>query len=184
MPEPLEIQLNQLLAERGAPTLATAESCTGGSVASRIASVAGSSAYYLGSVVSYSNEVKHNVLGVSLASAGRAGAVSAECARDGDRCSQGNRQRYCRLDHRNCRSGGWDTAQAGRTGLHWYRNSDLAGSVRVPFRRRDARGSTNACLNCCSLASKRPLGCRPERLNNQVIQEVLHCLLRSITKPC
>lgn len=81
MPEPLEIQLNQLLAERGAPTLATAESCTGGSVASRIASVAGSSAYYLGSVVSYSNEVKHNVLGVSWPVLEERGAVSAECAR-------------------------------------------------------------------------------------------------------
>lgn len=81
MPEPLEIQLNQLLAERGAPTLATAESCTGGSVASKIASVAGSSAYYLGSVVSYSNEVKHNVLGVSWPVLEERGAVSAECAR-------------------------------------------------------------------------------------------------------
>lgn len=81
MSEPLEIQLNKLLAERGAPTLATAESCTGGSVASRITSVSGSSAYYLGSVVSYSNEVKHNVLDVSWSVLEERGAVSAECAR-------------------------------------------------------------------------------------------------------
>lgn len=81
MTEPLELQLNRLLAERGAPTLATAESCTGGSVAARIASISGSSAYYLGSVVSYSNEVKHNVLGVSWPVLEERGAVSAECAR-------------------------------------------------------------------------------------------------------
>jgi len=78
---PLEIQLNRLLAERGAPTLATAESCTGGSVAGRITSVAGSSAYFLGGVVSYSNAVKHQVLGVSQAVLDERGAVSAECAR-------------------------------------------------------------------------------------------------------
>jgi PncC family amidohydrolase len=50
-------------------------------VASRIASVPGSSAYYLGSVVSYSNEVKHNLLGVSWSVLEERGAVSAECAR-------------------------------------------------------------------------------------------------------
>lgn len=81
MPEPIEIQLNRLLTEHGGPTLATAESCTGGSVAARIASVAGSSVYYLGSVVSYSNEVKHNLLGVSWPVLEERGAVSAECAR-------------------------------------------------------------------------------------------------------
>jgi nicotinamide-nucleotide amidase len=79
--DPLELQLNRLLAERGVPTLATAESCTGGSVAARISSISGSSGYYLGSVVSYSNEVKHNVLGVSWAVLEERGAVSAECAR-------------------------------------------------------------------------------------------------------
>jgi PncC family amidohydrolase len=81
VPDPLEIQLNLLLSERGAPTVATAESCTGGAVAARIASISGSSAYYLGSVVSYSNEVKHNVLGVSWSVLEERGAVSAECAR-------------------------------------------------------------------------------------------------------
>jgi len=81
MADALEVQLNQLLAERSGPTLATAESCTGGSVAARIASISGSSAYYLGSVVSYSNEVKHNLLGVSWSVLEERGAVSPECAR-------------------------------------------------------------------------------------------------------
>ena len=45
-------------------TISTAESCTGGSIASLITSVAGSSAYFKGSVVSYSNQVKQELLGV------------------------------------------------------------------------------------------------------------------------
>jgi PncC family amidohydrolase len=81
MADALEVQLNQLLAEQSGPTLATAESCTGGSVAARIASISGSSAYFLGSVVSYSNEVKHNLLGVSWPVLEERGAVSPECAR-------------------------------------------------------------------------------------------------------
>lgn len=81
MPETPDLQLNRLLASRSGPTLATAESCTGGTVASRIASHAGSSAYFLGGVVSYSNPVKHNVLGVSQAVLDERGAVSPECAR-------------------------------------------------------------------------------------------------------
>lgn len=81
MVESLEWRLNQLLTEYGGPTLATAESCTGGSVAARITSVAGSSLYFLGGVISYSNEVKHQVLGVSQAILDERGAVSAECAR-------------------------------------------------------------------------------------------------------
>ena len=80
MADPLEVRINRLLAERGAPTLATAESCTGGSVAARITSIGGSSAYFLGGVVSYSNEVKHNVLGVAHSILEERGAVSAECA--------------------------------------------------------------------------------------------------------
>ncbi|MGM9868536.1 MAG: CinA family nicotinamide mononucleotide deamidase-related protein [Sodaliphilus sp.] len=54
---------NELL-KRGL-TISTAESCTGGNIAHRITENAGSSAYYLGSVVSYANEVKQQVLGVS-----------------------------------------------------------------------------------------------------------------------
>lgn len=60
-------------------TLSTAESCTGGSIASMITSVSGSSEYYLGSVVSYANSVKTNVLGVSADIIEKYGAVSREC---------------------------------------------------------------------------------------------------------
>ena len=59
-------------------TVGTAESCTGGTVASRLTSVPGSSDYYLGSVVSYANKVKQNLLGVSDNDLEKYGAVSQQ----------------------------------------------------------------------------------------------------------
>lgn len=56
--------------------MGTAESCTGGRIASMMTSVAGSSDYFSGAVVSYSNEVKREVLGVSAADLEQYGAVS------------------------------------------------------------------------------------------------------------
>ncbi len=64
-----------LLRERGL-TVSSAESCTGGNIAHKITSVAGSSAVYNGSIVSYSNDVKHRLLGVSEETLERYGAVS------------------------------------------------------------------------------------------------------------
>lgn len=61
-------------------TLALAESCTGGLLSSRITDVPGSSEYFLGSVVAYSNAVKESALGVRSATLKRHGAVSAETA--------------------------------------------------------------------------------------------------------
>lgn len=71
----LEEKLGELLRGK-ALSMGTAESCTGGRIACRITSVAGSSEYFLGSVVSYSNKVKHNLLGVSETDLERYGAVS------------------------------------------------------------------------------------------------------------
>ena len=62
-------------------TLATAESCTGGNIAHLITSVPGSSAYFNGSVVSYANDVKSNVLGVNAADIKEYGAVSETVVR-------------------------------------------------------------------------------------------------------
>ena len=67
------------LKERGL-TCATAESCTGGSVGGAITAVPGSSAVFLGGVISYANEVKRDVLGVSQDILDTHGAVSPECA--------------------------------------------------------------------------------------------------------
>lgn len=61
-------------------TLATAESCTGGMIAARLTDRAGSSAYFLGGVVVYSNALKTALLGVPEALLARHGAVSAEVA--------------------------------------------------------------------------------------------------------
>ncbi len=61
--------------------IAVAESCTGGEVAHRITSVAGSSAYFLGGIVSYSNSSKNQLLGVPLSILDNPGAVSEESAR-------------------------------------------------------------------------------------------------------
>ena len=67
------------LKERGL-TCATAESCTGGGVGSAITAVPGSSAVFLGGVISYANEVKRDVLGVPQDVLDTHGAVSSECA--------------------------------------------------------------------------------------------------------
>lgn len=58
--------------------MGTAESCTGGRIANMITLIPGSSDYFAGGVVSYSNEVKRNVLGVSEDSLSLHGAVSRE----------------------------------------------------------------------------------------------------------
>ena len=62
-------------------TIATAESCTGGSVSQAITSVAGCSAVMRGAVVAYHNDVKSAVLGVSPATLETVGAVSEEVVR-------------------------------------------------------------------------------------------------------
>lgn len=75
-------QIIQYVMLRRQFTLATAESCTGGYIASQITGLAGSSGYFLGSVVSYANSVKENVLGVSSGTLLSHGAVSTPCAEE------------------------------------------------------------------------------------------------------
>jgi len=78
---PLEELVGRQLRARGF-TLALAESCTGGLIGHRVTSVAGSSDYFLGGVVSYSNEAKVDLLGVPPEVLAQFGAVSPETARD------------------------------------------------------------------------------------------------------
>jgi nicotinamide-nucleotide amidase len=71
----LESVIGELLLQKSL-TLATAESCTGGSIASLITSVPGSSQYFKGSVVAYDNSVKINLLNVNIDNIKKYGAVS------------------------------------------------------------------------------------------------------------
>ncbi len=61
-------------------TIATAESCTGGLVSSKLTDVPGSSAYIKLNFVTYANEAKHNILGVPWDVLNTYGAVSEQCA--------------------------------------------------------------------------------------------------------
>lgn len=72
--------VHHLLTENGL-TLATAESCTGGTIASRFTAMAGASAYFRCGVVAYANEIKESVLGVNPDDIKRYGAVSEAVAR-------------------------------------------------------------------------------------------------------
>ncbi len=71
--------VGQLLTSKN-ETIATAESCTGGHLAHLITSIPGSSAYYKGSVISYTNEVKNKELGVKSETLKKYGAVSKQTA--------------------------------------------------------------------------------------------------------
>jgi nicotinamide-nucleotide amidase len=78
---PLQEAVNELLREKG-KTLSTAESCTGGYIAHLITSIAGSSDVFQGSVVSYANEVKQDLLGVRDETLKAHGAVSEETVKE------------------------------------------------------------------------------------------------------
>jgi len=76
-----DISLEQVLGElciKKNVSITTAESCTGGLVSSKIVSVPGSSQYFVGSIVAYSNELKQNLLDVEESILTKHGAVSEE----------------------------------------------------------------------------------------------------------
>lgn len=76
---PMQEVVGQLLAKRG-KTIGTAESCTGGYIAHLLTSIPGSSRYFQGSIISYANAIKTDLLGVDPAVIARHGAVSRETA--------------------------------------------------------------------------------------------------------
>jgi nicotinamide-nucleotide amidase len=73
------VRLGELLRQQKA-TLATAESCTGGLIGHLVTNVSGSSDYFLGGVIAYANQVKHEQLGVREETLTGVGAVSRETA--------------------------------------------------------------------------------------------------------
>jgi len=87
--EEMEEVVGRLLCEKK-QTLSVAESCTGGLIGHRLTNVAGSSAYFQGGVISYSNESKARILGVSPKTLSTYGAVSGKTAEE---MAQGVRER-------------------------------------------------------------------------------------------
>lgn len=77
LPEAVACKMKQMGA-----TLATAESCTGGTIASKLTAMSGASEYFRGGVVAYSNDVKECALGVKHDTLTAHGAVSEETARE------------------------------------------------------------------------------------------------------
>ena len=76
----LEEELGQILKDKKL-TISTAESCTGGLVSSRLTDISGSSEYVKLNFVTYANEAKNSVLGVSWDILNNFGAVSEQCAK-------------------------------------------------------------------------------------------------------
>ena len=142
----VEQRCYEALKARGV-TFAAAESCTGGLIAKRITDVPGASGVFMGGVVSYTNIVKHRVLGVPADMLEEYGAVSAPVARamaEGARkASDGGlrRQRHGRRWTRPRRAG-----KSRRHGIHRI--------FRRP-RRRSPSALTSARLPARKFAGKR-----------------------------
>ena len=118
--ETLEEVVGKLLREQEL-TLAVAESCTGGLLGGRLTNVPGSSSYFFGGVISYSNEVKQRLLRVSAETLGTNGASErGNRAADGGRCHCGDRSEDWAEHHRHCRSGRRQRRETYRAGVYWY----------------------------------------------------------------
>jgi hypothetical protein len=174
-PATLEELVLELLRGQGR-TLATAESCTAGLVASRLAGVAGASDVLVGGLITYSNELKQQLLGVPTELLAEFGAVSAECARamaEGARRVTGAGRRR-RVGHRHRRPGRRDAHEAGRSGLHPRRRrrcgagagAALPGAARErPRVVGDGRAPSRAPRRAAGLKRAPPAPVRPERLS-------------------
>ena len=77
----MEKKLNDLLINNSL-TISVAESCTGGLIGHLITSIPGSSAYFMGGIISYSNQAKRDLLGVSPDTLEQFGAVSEQTAKE------------------------------------------------------------------------------------------------------
>ena len=143
-----------ILIERGS-TLSIAESCTGGALSSRFTINSGASKYFVGSVVSYSNEVKHNVLGVKNETLIKYGAVSEQVARE---MSEGVR-RLCGSEYSISTTGiaGPDGGTEDKpVGTVWISVSGPSGTVAekitfVSLREQNIMRSSAAAINLLRL---------------------------------
>jgi nicotinamide-nucleotide amidase len=146
----LEEVVGRLLKEKHC-TLSTAESCTGGYLAHLVTSVPGSSDYYTGSVIAYSNSIKQELLGVSEQSLIDYGAVSEQVVRE---MCEGARKRFS-TDFAVSTSGvaGPDGGTAEKpVGTVWIAVASKTGTVAKKFmfgehRGRNIRRAALAALN-------------------------------------
>jgi len=79
--ESLSSKIGEILIQKG-QTIASAESCTGGLLSHILTSVSGSSGYFIGGVVAYSNRIKEAALGVRTGTLAQFGAVSTQTAQE------------------------------------------------------------------------------------------------------
>ena len=146
----LEQIIGSLLTNQGS-TLSTAESCTGGRIAHLITSVPGSSNYYIGSVIAYSNRIKERILNVDPLLINNHGAVSRKVV---EAMAQGVRQ-YFNTDYAVATSGiagpdgGSDEKPVGTT---WIAVAGKKGIVSKQylfggFRDRNIKRASLAALN-------------------------------------
>jgi len=146
----LEQDIGKLLKKKRL-TLGIVESATGGLISHRITNISGASYYYQGSITAYSNEIKIKVVGVSVETISRYGAVSEQAAKE---MAQGGRQT---LDVDICIA---DTGIAGPTGsspgkpigLFYLGLADEAGAysrrhVFTGDREQNKRSAAEAALN-------------------------------------
>ncbi|MDX1502489.1 MAG: competence/damage-inducible protein A [Thermoanaerobaculia bacterium] len=114
----LEGVVGEMLSAAGA-TLATAESCTGGMLAERITRQPGSSGWFVGGAVTYSNRLKTSLLGVETSALERFGAVSEEVVRA---MATGARRRF---------AAGWAVAISGIAGPGGGSEEKPVGTVHL-----------------------------------------------------
>jgi nicotinamide-nucleotide amidase len=138
MRDSLEKTIGNLLKEKGW-TLSIAESCTGGLICDRITNVSGSSDYFMGGMVTYSNESKTEHLGIPSAIIKRYGAVSPQVARG---MAQGVRKAFDTTFGLSTTgvagpTGGTKRSPIGRVFIEisdrertWVKREDLKGSRR------------------------------------------------------
>ena len=117
-------------------TVTTAESCTGGLLSGRILNVPGASAVYKEGYITYSNEAKEKLLGVSHETLETYGAVSYETAREWQPEQRGRRGRCSFGGDGNCRTGRRNEGKTGRTCLYRVLCEGESKSRRISFYRQ------------------------------------------------
>jgi nicotinamide-nucleotide amidase len=154
----LEAVVGKLLKETDS-TLATAESCTGGYIAHMITSIPGSSAYYKGSIIAYSNDIKMKELGVSEKALVEYGAVSEEVVKQ----MAGNVRSRFRCDYSIAVSGiaGPDGGTKDKpVGLVWIAIAGPSGiqANKYLFGDNRERNIRRAALQALNMLRKKILG--------------------------